>query len=957
MKRRRVRDSRRMKLGGGNRQRSNGNFGVEKSESKHAGIAKDRTMSSEKSRESSGSGHMMMGFLFFMVIGVISWVIFAYTIGNNLIWFVVWFICHLYFLKTLHEYAIMASAVADGEKKRGKRFFWEKAIDEVTKALLNYGRANRKGASQEVDGVASTSDDMPDDDEHVCRNLFFMEEDEEDDDGDEREDMSRSQTLEWKIGGRTLSLVRQLTVNELTFFEEAMVHDLLQKISDSPFEKKQFYPMWSVVREKRGITIWTGNSSVLKPSPIRGRMVCAATPAELLSLLIDDERIGEYDNLFDKSILIERLNDRTVVRRSCYRAIWPTRPRDFVIKSTWEEFADGSVVLATHSVDHPDCPESPTYTRGKMFMCGFVIVPRSLEGYPDVQLSSPDSLQIQPSSEITMYAHTDLGGNIPDSILNRLSKKPAYRVLRKIQKMVANRTLVTKPVKKGFVRSMSLVVPQSESLDTLENFLGDRDELNCSQEIVFPANTENTPPPRNDEQNVDRDSPPISTAPAPINRAYALAKAKKIMGALERMASDSAMGWVELLRVEDSPSDGETFLYKCNEPGSSTVHLGACSMTLAAPEELLGLLLESAAMLGPDYMVEKQEVIETLQSEVCSGATSSRRGGTHDGGGDQKEDEDDSTIFWFTCTHKRQRIHRDFVILRCFHSLRDGGGLIAYSSVEHPAFPPSPAYVRGKIELCGFVVVPKPRKGYLDEEVRTMEEKEEPLHNASAPLRVQTDTDEEVERCSSVTYFTCLHFCEYLPAFEDLQVSRHFMGPLHVLAELKRVVKEALYAVDGEEDHGDDIFTDPTCSIPTHNGIQECFLTPRSSHHVGGAKKLTFDGSPSTPVAFEASLMAAFGDESTPSTQSSCSSLVIASPSASSVTVKSMGSTIQSMVSAQKVAQMHEAAVRDLLALASDGEYMGDGPQVDWKLKQDCSDLKLWCSTISECGWRVSTIL
>lgn len=38
----------------------------------------------------------------------------------------------------------------------------------------------------------------------------------------------------------------------------------------------------------------------------------------------------------------------------------------------------------------------------------------------------------RPSSEFTMYAHTDLGGNLPASVINKLCKKPAYRVLRKV---------------------------------------------------------------------------------------------------------------------------------------------------------------------------------------------------------------------------------------------------------------------------------------------------------------------------------------------------------------------------------------------------------------------------------------------------------------------------------------------------------------------------------------------
>lgn len=43
------------------------------------------------------------------------------------------------------------------------------------------------------------------------------------------------------------------------------------------------------------------------------------------------------------------------------------------------------------------------------------------------------SMELRPSSEFTMYAHTDLGGVLPASVINKLCKKPAYRVLRKVR--------------------------------------------------------------------------------------------------------------------------------------------------------------------------------------------------------------------------------------------------------------------------------------------------------------------------------------------------------------------------------------------------------------------------------------------------------------------------------------------------------------------------------------------
>lgn len=49
-------------------------------------------------------------------------------------------------------------------------------------------------------------------------------------------------------------------------------------------------------------------------------------------------------------------------------------------------------------------------------------------------------------------------------------------------------------------------------------------------------------------------------------------------------------------------------LYKSPVPGTKKVRLGASTCVSALPSELVGILLENAAMLGPDYIVDRQEV-------------------------------------------------------------------------------------------------------------------------------------------------------------------------------------------------------------------------------------------------------------------------------------------------------------------------------------------------------------
>lgn len=71
--------------------------------------------------------------------------------------------------------------------------------------------------------------------------------------------------------------------------ENQMVQDLLEAVSDAPVNHAG---QWRPVRVRRGIHIWT---STVEGSPycrIRGRMRCEATPAQLLQILIDDDRYG-----------------------------------------------------------------------------------------------------------------------------------------------------------------------------------------------------------------------------------------------------------------------------------------------------------------------------------------------------------------------------------------------------------------------------------------------------------------------------------------------------------------------------------------------------------------------------------------------------------------------------------------------------------------------------------------
>lgn len=751
-------------------------------------------------------------------------------------------------------------------------------------------------------------------------------------------ELEEGPAMNWEVGGRSISLRR--TVTQYGEEEKDMVQELLDSVADKPIPGSR---PWRLVRQRRGIMIWTSAVSNSAWFRIRGRMSCLASPAQLLSLLLDDRRIGEYDGLFDSIELVDRVDDRTSIRLSCYKAIWPTRPRDFLIKTTWEEFADGAVVIVTKSVGHPMCPESPTYIRGKMVCCGYLITPQWVIGGPDESIISveegTDGAVI--GSEITMYAHTDLGGALPATVINRLCKKPAYRILRKIQKMIMTNTLLGPP--RGLQRNRSSVLHQhnrSNSEDVLQGLFDDaglEDQGGCPP----PSSRRMTEDEEQRRRSFSRHSSGaglgaglewVAAGTMPIERispAYAMAEARRIMGALERMASDANLGWVQLNQGDGEMLDGmsplsdpDMALYRGPVDGSTKkVRLGASTKLPTSPGELLGILLESAAMLGPDYIVDRQEVIETLS---CGVGASLRMKAVNRAA---SAAADDTAIYWLSCTHKRQRISRDFVILRSYHHLPEGGGLIAYSSVDHPSYPPSPAFVRGKIDLCGFVIVPA--KDDFDDPLVDVQVAEEDIPSGDD----FEDEEDGVDRSySSVTFFTHLCFSDALPALDDLQVSRYYIGPLHILKELKRVVNQTL-------DLGS-MAVSPTPPSPRERSATE-------SGAMGGVASISARSIMTIDVDDMEDLGPGSGEPSPIGNFIRCGSSVSALD-----LMPGGGPPSPSNATRLRVPQRRRAALRDLLALASDGECM-DGPQADWQLVRKGPAIRLWVSPHLDSSWQM----
>ena len=84
----------------------------------------------------------------------------------------------------------------------------------------------------------------------------------------------------------------------------------------------------------------------------------------ILSLLLDDNRMNEIDDMVDFVVPLIKVDARTSVRRVCCKPVWPTAPRDFIVCTTWTELADGSVMVCSRSAPNDVLSTQRGYVRG-----------------------------------------------------------------------------------------------------------------------------------------------------------------------------------------------------------------------------------------------------------------------------------------------------------------------------------------------------------------------------------------------------------------------------------------------------------------------------------------------------------------------------------------------------------------------------------------------------------------
>ena len=167
---------------------------------------------------------------------------------------------------------------------------------------------------------------------------------------------------------------------------------------------------------------------------IRAVTTIHADLPQIVELLIDDNRITEFDDMVDVVVPLIKVDTRTAIRRICCKAIWPTAPRDFIVCTTWTELEDGSVMVCSRSVTDEVFNQQKGYVRGFVNVSGYYVQRRSSlaendPSYADCPING---------CKITLTAHTELGGYLPSSVINMLSTSAPLKILTAIDGIVSS---------------------------------------------------------------------------------------------------------------------------------------------------------------------------------------------------------------------------------------------------------------------------------------------------------------------------------------------------------------------------------------------------------------------------------------------------------------------------------------------------------------------------------------
>jgi len=233
-------------------------------------------------------------------------------------------------------------------------------------------------------------------------------------------------------------------VDPILLLGESLAQKSLMRIQyylqfDVKIENETAEVNWALQVSKPGMLVFTSAMKHTCWNAIKAVTIIKASVKNLLNLLLVDSRMGEYDEMFDHHEPVHESNCANI-RRVCYKGVWPTTPRDFIICTSHEVLEDGSILIATTSAPDVACPQHKDYVRGTVHISGYHIQPYNADNVITLESCGKSTPLCPGECKVTLIAHTELGGSLPASIINCLSTNAPVKILSQISEIMKRTT-------------------------------------------------------------------------------------------------------------------------------------------------------------------------------------------------------------------------------------------------------------------------------------------------------------------------------------------------------------------------------------------------------------------------------------------------------------------------------------------------------------------------------------
>ena len=181
-------------------------------------------------------------------------------------------------------------------------------------------------------------------------------------------------------------------------------------------------PSWRLESSADGIALYSGSVPEVRVVPVKAVMTLPGTIADVVLVLEDISRRGDWISNFEQSVVLERPNDYDQTEYLRVDLPWPASDRTAIVRVRATVSDDlRRATIAGESVDSPLADRLPKLVRAR------------------VHASSFQMTQVGDRVEVVALVFIDPCGSVPKWIVNYFTRRGARTTLTGLRRQVARR--------------------------------------------------------------------------------------------------------------------------------------------------------------------------------------------------------------------------------------------------------------------------------------------------------------------------------------------------------------------------------------------------------------------------------------------------------------------------------------------------------------------------------------